>query len=214
MIQWTYENATRCKTLTKVVVATDCDEIAHVIERVGGTVAMTDPDLPTGSDRVAAVAKEYPDMDIIINLQGDEPFIRPQMLNDLVEPYLQGENPEMATLAYSLDSSKINDPGVVKVILDQQGNAIYFSRSPIPYFRVADVKVPVYNHMGLYAYRRDFLLNYTNLPQTPLEKAEALEQLRAIENGYKIRVSITGSKTLEVNTPEELEAAQLFEYID
>ncbi|MDR3491281.1 MAG: 3-deoxy-manno-octulosonate cytidylyltransferase [Gammaproteobacteria bacterium] len=213
MIQWTYENASRCHILTKVVVATDSTEIADCIRKVNGDVIMTDPNLQTGSDRVAAVAQHYPDMDIIINLQGDEPFIKPLMLEQLVAPYLAGETPEMTTLAYPLDmKNKYNDPGTVKVITDIQGNALYFSRSPIPYFRT-ETTAPVYNHMGLYAFRRDFLLHYTTLAQTPLEKAESLEQLRALENGFKIRVCLTQEKTLEINTPEEFELAQTFEYI-
>jgi 3-deoxy-manno-octulosonate cytidylyltransferase (CMP-KDO synthetase) len=212
MIQWVYENALRCTALDKVVVATDSDEIATLIKNCGGDAHMTDPDLPTGSDRVAVIAREYSDMDVIINLQGDEPFIKPSMLEQLVSPYLAGENPDMTTLAYPLDfKTKYQDPGTVKVITDIHQNAIYFSRAPIPYFRVNE-KVPVYNHMGLYAFSREFLLHYTTLEQTPLEKAEALEQLRALEHGYKIRVCLTDAKTLEINTPEEFSAAQHFQY--
>lgn len=211
MIQWVYENASRCKLLTDVVVATDSEEIASVIKKIGGKYLLTDPNFLTGSDRVAAVAEHYPHADVVINLQGDEPFIRPHMLENLVSPYLAGETPEMTTLAYPLDMAKFQDPGTVKVITDIKGNALYFSRSPIPYFRATNT-APVYNHMGLYAFRRDFLLQYTQLPQTPLEKAEALEQLRALEHGYKIRVCLTESKTLEINTQEEYERAQEFIY--
>lgn len=214
MIQWVYENASRCKTITEVIVATDSQEIAEVITAIGGKVHMTDSNLPTGSDRVAHVAAHYPQMDVVINLQGDEPFVKPCMLEKLVSPYFQGENPDMATLAYPIDlATKHHDPGAVKVITDLQHNAIYFSRAPIPYFRVK-LDVPVYHHIGLYAYRRDFLMVYRTLPQTPLEKAEALEQLRVIEHGYRIRVSLTEERTLEINTPEELEQAQYFNYID
>jgi 3-deoxy-manno-octulosonate cytidylyltransferase (CMP-KDO synthetase) len=214
MIQWVYENATRCTALSNVIVATDDQDIADVITGIGGNVTMTDPDLPTGSDRVAAVAASHPEADVVINLQGDEPFIRPLMLEQLVAPYLAGEQPEMTTLAYPLDrANKHNDPGAVKVITDLNNNAIYFSRAPIPYFRV-EGPAPVYHHIGLYAYRRDFLLHYTTLPQTPLEKIESLEQLRAIEHGYRIRVCLTEEKTLEINTPEEYEAAQRFQYIE
>lgn len=211
MVQWTYENASRCKLLTKVIVATDSDEIANIITQIGGQVAMTDPDLPTGSERVAAVASNHPDMDIIINLQGDEPFIKPAMLEQLLAPYLAGESPEMTTLAYPLSKDKYHSPGSVKVITDLTGNALYFSRSPIPYYR-SEHHAPVYNHMGVYAFRRDFLLHYPTLPQTPLEKTECLEQLRALEHGFRIRVCLTNEKTLEVNTPEEYEQAQHFEY--
>jgi 3-deoxy-manno-octulosonate cytidylyltransferase (CMP-KDO synthetase) len=212
MVQWTYENAARCKVLSDLVVATDDQEIANVISGIGGKVFMTDPDIPTGSERVAAVAELYPDMDVIINLQGDEPFIKPSMLEKLVAPYLAGESPEMTTLASPLDMNQsYQEPGAVKVITDIHGNALYFSRSPIPYFR-SQTNAPVYHHMGLYAFRRDFLMKYKTLAQTPLELAESLEQLRVLENGYKIRVCLTKEKTLEINTPEEYERAQSFEY--
>jgi 3-deoxy-manno-octulosonate cytidylyltransferase (CMP-KDO synthetase) len=211
MIQWVYENALRCKTLTELVVATDSEEISHLIKTIGGKVEMTDPDLPTGTERVAAVAEHYPDVDVVINLQGDEPFIKPSMLETLIAPYLAGLTPDMTTLAYPLAKEKYNDPGVVKVITDLHGHALYFSRSPIPYFRMQE-PAPVYHHVGLYAFRRDFLMLYKELAPTPLEKTELLEQLRVLENGYKIRVCLTEEKTLEINTPEELERAQSFEY--
>ena len=212
MVQWVYENASRCNVISKVVVATDSEEIANLITSIGGHVEMTDANIQTGSDRTACVAERYPDMDVIINLQGDEPFIKPSMLEQLVAPYLAGETPEMTTLAYALDmQTKYHEAGSVKVITDLKGNALYFSRSPIPYFRTQQ-PAPVYNHIGLYAFRRDFLLHYQTLAQTPLEKTESLEQLRALEHGFKIRVCLTESKTLEINTPEEYEQSQQFQY--
>ncbi len=210
MIQWVYERAAQCQSLTEVVVATDSQEIADVVQTVGGKVCMTDPDLQTGSDRVAAVAEQYPEMDVVINLQGDEPFIEPQMLEQLVAPYLTGESPDMTTLARPLEMEvQYRSPGAVKVITDLKGNALYFSRSPIPYFR-AEEKAPVYHHVGLYAFRHDFLMLYKTLSQTPLEKVESLEQLRVLEHGYRIRVCLTEQKTLEINTPEEYQQAQAF----
>lgn len=212
MVQWVYENASQCKVLTDVIVATDSEEIASVIQKIGGKVMMTDTTFATGSDRVAAVASHYPEMDVIINLQGDEPFVKPHMLEQLVAPYLAGESPDMTTLACPLNmTTDYHNPGAVKVITDLRGNALYFSRSPIPFFRT-DEKAPVYHHIGLYAFRRDFLLTYTTLPQTPLEKTESLEQLRALEHGHVIRVCLTKEKTLEINTPEEYELAQHFQY--
>lgn len=212
MIQWVYENACRCNILSDVIVATDNDEIADVITRIGGKIAMTDPNLPTGSERVATVAHQYPDMDVVINLQGDEPFIKPHMLQQLVAPYMAGEKPEMTTLAYPLEKEKYHHPGSVKVITDLYNNALYFSRSPIPYYRTEE-QAPVYNHMGLYAFRHDFLMHYKNLPATPLEKTESLEQLRVLEHGYKIRVCLTDDGTLEINTPEEYALAQQYVYM-
>lgn len=214
MVQRVYEQAKKCALLTEVIVATDSEEIASVIKDIGGKVAMTDPALKTGSDRVAAVAKAYPDMEVVINLQGDEPFIQPQMLEELIAPYLAGEKPDMTTLAYDLDfNTEYEDPNIVKVITNQLGHAIYFSRSPIPYNRAVLEKLPVWHHMGLYAYTREFLQIYQSLLQTPLEQAESLEQLRALEHGYVIRVCHTAHRTLEINTPEELARAQTFPLI-
>lgn len=213
MIQWVYENASRCSLLAKIIVATDCEEIAALIKKIGGQVELTDPAILTGSDRVAVVASNHPEMDVVINLQGDEPFIKPRMLAQLVDPYLKGETPEMTTLASPLIlESEHHHPGTVKVITDIKGNALYFSRAPIPYFRETVAFVPVYHHLGLYAFRRDFLLHYKTLTQTPLEKAEALEQLRVLEHGFRIRVCLTEERTLEINTPEEYAEAQRFVY--
>lgn len=215
MVQWVYENASRCSIISKVVVATDSEEIAAVIKNCGGNVEITSADLKTGSDRVATVAEKYNDMDIVINLQGDEPFIKPKMLEQLVAPYLAGEKPEMTTLAYKLDMEKeYADSRFVKVITALNGNALYFSRAPIPYFTGANkITAPTYHHLGLYAFRRDFLLLYRNLFQTPLEKAESLEQLRALEHGYTIRVCLTEEKTIEVNDEKDLIAAQDFKFV-
>jgi 3-deoxy-manno-octulosonate cytidylyltransferase (CMP-KDO synthetase) len=210
MVQKTYCAARDCVDIDKTIVATDNEEIAKVVYEVDGEVSMTPSDLQTGSDRVAFVAQQFPEYDVIVNLQGDEPFIQTQMLSELLQPYKNGENPPMATLAYALQSeAEFQDPNFVKVIYDTQGYAIYFSRSPIPYFRVKN-PAPVLHHMGLYAYQRAFLLHYTSLPQTPLEKIESLEQLRALEHGFKIRVTETKLRTLEINTPEELALAQNF----
>lgn len=213
MIQRVYEQAIQCTTLAKVIVATDSEEIANVIKAINGNVVMTDPNIPNGSERVATVAAQHPDMDVIINLQGDEPFVKPEMLTALVEPYLKGEKPEMTTLACPLDfKDEYPNPNFVKVITDKKGYALYFSRSPIPYFRQKEYadNLPVYHHQGVYAFRKDFLALYKTLQQTPLELIESLEQLRVLENGYKIKVCVTPHRTLEINTPEELKLAQSF----
>lgn len=213
MIQWTYENAMRSSLLTEVVVATDSEEIAEVIQKIEGKVVMTDSHLANGSLRVAKAAESYPDMNIIINLQGDEPFIKPAMLDELISPYLRGDSPDMTTLAYPLTPECYEAPSVVKVITDLNNNAIYFSRSPIPYYRNNDsTPVPAYHHMGLYAFKREFLMRYKELAPTPLEKMECLEQLRVLEHGYKIKVCFTKERTLEINTKEEYAQAQTFEY--
>jgi 3-deoxy-manno-octulosonate cytidylyltransferase (CMP-KDO synthetase) len=214
MVQWVYENASRCSRITKVVVATDSEEIAGIIKNCGGSVEMTASNLKTGSDRVAVVAEKYPDMDVIINLQGDEPFIKPNMLEQLIEPFLSNKEIMMTTLAYNINTeSEYSDYRTVKVITDLNNYAIYFSRSPIPYFTTPkNFSVPTYHHVGLYAFRRDFLLLYRNLPQTPLEQAESLEQLRALEHGYRIKVCVTKEKTVEVNDEKDYIAAQNFKF--
>jgi 3-deoxy-manno-octulosonate cytidylyltransferase (CMP-KDO synthetase) len=214
MVQWVYEKASQCPQFNKVVVATDSEEIAALIHSIGGDAMMTDPNIKTGSDRAAVVAEQYPDMDVIVNLQGDEPFVNPEMLTALVKPYLDGESPEMSTLACPLDfNTEFNSPNFVKVLVDKNYYALYFSRSPIPYFRqdvVAKENTPVFHHQGVYAFRRDFLKTYTQLPQTPLEMTESLEQLRVLENGYRIKICLTSHRTLEINTAEELALAQTF----
>lgn len=209
MVQRTYEAAKTCPAFTEVVVATDSEEIATIIKNCGGSVVMTDASIETGSDRVAFVARQYKDMDIVVNLQGDEPFVTEPMLTSLIQPYLNGERPNMTTLANPLDfDTQYKSPDFVKVIIDQFDNALYFSRAPIPYQREIIEDIPVYHHQGMYAFTRDFLLKFTGLPQTPLELSEKLEQLRALEHGFRIRVCLTPHKTLEINTPEELEQAQ------
>ncbi len=211
MVQRTFEAAKACECLNQVVVATDSKEIADLIHQIGGDVEMTGTDCLTGSDRVAIVAKQYPQADVIINLQGDEPFVKPEMLNTLIEPYLIGENPDMTTLASPLDGSyAYRSPDIVKVITNLQSYAIYFSRAAIPYLRTIPSDMPVLHHKGVYAFRRDFLETYTQLEQTPLELAESLEQLRVIEHGYKIRVCWVKEHTLEINTPKELAEAEAF----
>lgn len=223
MIQRTYEKARQCAVFDRVVVATDSEEIAAAVRECGGgeggndngAVEMTDVNIKTGTDRVAAVAERYPDMDVVVNLQGDEPFIQPAMLTALVQPYLDGENPPMSTLAHPLDfATEYQTPDIVKVLCDQHGYALYFSRAPIPYFRqersAIHLALPVFHHMGVYAFRRQFLLQYTKLSQTSLELAESLEQLRALENGYKIRVCCVAGRTVEINTEEDLRAGEKF----
>ena len=211
MVQWVYEAAVKCKDFTKVIVATDAIEIADIIRNVGGQIEMTPSELMTGSDRVAFVSKKYNDYDVVVNLQGDEPFVTPEMLSTLVEPFKNDSSVVMSTLASPFKyESDYNDPNTVKVIFDKNFDAIYFSRSPIPFFREGVREVPVAAHLGMYAYKREFLQKYTDFKQTELEKAELLEQLRVIENGYKIRVGFTDKRIVEINTPEELELAQAY----
>jgi 3-deoxy-manno-octulosonate cytidylyltransferase (CMP-KDO synthetase) len=209
MVQWVYEAAKSCPAFSKVVVATDSEAVAECVRSFGGAVEMTHSNHTTGTDRVAQVAQRYPQMSAIANVQGDQPFVTAQMLTQLVSPYLQGESPAMTTLACPLEQQTgYSDPNVVKVLCDRQNRAIYFSRSPIPYYRNPTSSAPVFHHLGLYAFSRDFLAEYARLTPTPLEQCEGLEQLRVLEHGYAISVCQTDKAVLEINTPADLLQAQ------
>lgn len=212
MVQRVYEAAKRCPDFTKVVVATDSELVADCVEQFGGEVEMTRSDHATGTDRVAEVAQRYPEMRVIVNVQGDQPFVTGQMLTQLVSPYLKGEFPAMTTLACPLDmATSYQDPNSVKVLCDRKNHALYFSRAPIPYFRNSG-DAPVFQHLGLYAFERDFLSKYAQLSPTLLERCEGLEQLRVLEHGFAIRVCLTEKAVLEINTPEDLVKAQALIY--
>jgi 3-deoxy-manno-octulosonate cytidylyltransferase (CMP-KDO synthetase) len=206
MVEWVYEAAASCRHFERVVVATDSDEIAACVHGFGGEVEMTRSDHATGTDRVAEVAERVPEADVIANVQGDQPFVTARMLEQLLEPYLVGDIPEMTTLACPLDPRAAHDPNLVKVVCDRAGRALYFSRAPIPHG--VDGTAPFLHHLGLYAFRAEFLRVYSTLAETQLERCERLEQLRALEHGYRIIVCRTEHAVLEVNTPEDLERAQ------
>lgn len=210
MVQCVYEAASRCTAFDKVIVATDSELVANCVREFGGAVEMTHSGHQTGTDRVAEVASRYPEMSVVVNVQGDQPFVTPVMLTQLISPYLQGELPDMTTLACPLDfKTGYNDPNVVKVLCDRHSRALYFSRSPIPYYRNTGA-APVFHHLGLYAFGQDFLAQYTQLSPTPLENCEGLEQLRVLEHGFSIRVCLTEKAVPEINTPEDLAQAQVF----
>lgn len=207
MLQHVYERASMARYLTTVIVATDDDRIYNVARRFGANVRRTRSDHPSGTDRAAEVASAE-NCDLVVNIQGDEPLIDPSAIDAAVLA-LDGE-PEipMGTLKKRIeDVTEYQNPNVVKVVTDRNLNAIYFSRAPIPYVRdeAERRRTAHFKHIGLYVYRRDFLLNYSDLPVGPLEKAERLEQLRALENGFRIRVVETEYDSLGVDTPEDLE---------
>ncbi len=208
MIQHVYERASLAKRPQRVIVATDHPLVYETVEHFGGEVILTSPDHPTGTDRLAEVARQCPDVDLIINVQGDEPLIQPEVIDQLAEAFALNPDLQMATLMTEMDQSEYHVPSAVKVITDLQGYALYFSRSLIPFPRVA-IHLPVYKHIGIYAYRRDFLLKYAELTPTPLEKTESLEQLRALEHGYRIKVLKTDFKFIGVDTIEDLEKVNL-----
>ncbi len=209
MLQHVFERASLARYLNAVVVATDNDQIASVARSFGAPVRMTRPDHSSGTDRVAEVASADPAA-LIVNIQGDEPLIDPAAIDAAVVGLTSSGAP-MGTLKKRIeDPEEFTNPNVVKVVTDAAGNALYFSRSMIPFGRDS---LPVcFKHIGLYVYRRDFLLEYSRLPVGPLEKAEKLEQLRALENGFSIRVVESEYESLGVDTPEDLErVSKLFE---
>ena len=211
MLQHVYERASQARYLSSIIVATDDERIFEVARSFGARVRMTRPDHASGTDRVAEVASAE-NCDIVVNIQGDEPLIDPGAIDAAILPMTHDSEIQMATLKKRIeDPREVNDPNVVKVVTDLAGDAIYFSRHAIPYDRDA-ANPPVYKHIGLYLYRREFLLAYPALTLGPLEKAERLEQLRALENGHKIRVVETDYESLGVDTPQDLErVCNLFE---
>ena len=204
MICRVYDRASQAKTLSGVVVATDDERILREVEDHGGRAMMTAKDHPTGTDRLAEVAEAYPDVDLIINVQGDEPLIEPSLIDELGRAFDGDAELQMATVMTPMeDEAEQKNPNNVKVVTDKNGCALYFSRSLLPYPR-NDAGTPVYKHIGIYAYRRDFLLAYAKMAPTPLERTESLEQLRALENGYKIKCIRTNARFVGVDTPEDL----------
>jgi 3-deoxy-manno-octulosonate cytidylyltransferase (CMP-KDO synthetase) len=211
MLQHVWERASETRYLTDLVVATDDDRIRSAAEDFGAKVILTRADHASGTDRVAEAASAS-NATIIVNIQGDEPMIDPFAIDAAVLGMLHDENLPMGTLKKRIDREhEINNPGVVKVVTDHAGNALYFSRSPIPFHRDANAHT-YFKHIGLYVYRREFLLAYPDLPVGPLEQAEHLEQLRALENGFRIRVVETEYESLGVDTPADWQlVSELYE---
>ena len=213
MIQHVCHQVAKAKTVGRVIVATDDQRIVTAVKKFGGEVTLTRADHPTGTDRLAEVAEQLEDA-LIVNVQGDEPLINPRMIDQAVQPLLDNPKLQMGTLAGRID--QIDDfysPNVVKVVKDSSGLALYFSRAPIPWPRDltreelagALDRLALYRHIGLYVYRRQFLLDYPQMPKTPLEALENLEQLRALEAGIKLHVAVTEYSCHGVDTPADLE---------
>ncbi len=213
MVQRVYEQASNARSLRHVLVATDHPLIFSHVQQFGGQVVMTSPEHPSGTDRCfEALQKLSTSFDFVINIQGDEPFIQHEQI-DILAAGLQPGQTQLATLVKKIeDTDTLTDPNKPKVILNTAGEAIYFSRQPIPYERGAEAKQwlekhTFYKHIGMYAYRSDILAQITRLPVSTLEKAEALEQLRWIENGYHIQTAITPYDSIGIDTPEDLQKA-------
>jgi 3-deoxy-manno-octulosonate cytidylyltransferase (CMP-KDO synthetase) len=210
MVQRVYEQALQASALSQVIVATDHHLIYDHLQSFGGQVVMTSTDHPSGTDRCyEALQKTGLSCDYVINIQGDEPFIQPQQINILAACLTEGQT-QIATLVKKIaDSDTLFDPNKPKVVLNTNSEAIYFSRQALPYIRGTEAsqwleKYPFYKHIGMYAYRTDILAQLTGLPVSGLEKAEALEQLRWLEHGYRIKVAITPYDSMGIDTPEDL----------
>jgi len=214
MIQWVYERTARATKILQTIVATDDQRIADVVKSFGGRVAMTPSDLPSGTDRVARVVADM-DVDAVINVQGDEPLIEPEAVDLLVDTLLQDDHTPMATLARRITKAdELENYNSARVVIDRDNNALYFSRVPLPFARDLKNKhdwvahFPYYDHIGIYAYRKDFLMQYSSLPVSILEQAEKLEQLRALENGYKIKVGIGEFMPICVDVPQDVDRVE------
>jgi 3-deoxy-manno-octulosonate cytidylyltransferase (CMP-KDO synthetase) len=213
VLQHTYEAASRAKRPSGICVAADCKEIAAEVRSFGGRVELTSPDCPSGTDRVAEIARKLPDVDVLVNVQGDEPEISAAAIDLAVELLETNPAAVMSTLATPIRTKEqLHDPACVKVVFDDFGKAIYFSRAAIPFPRNWDdslltaTPAHFYQHIGLYAYRRDFLLQLASMPRADIEKIENLEQLRVLAAGYTILVGVTDEPTIGIDTPEDYRA--------
>jgi 3-deoxy-manno-octulosonate cytidylyltransferase (CMP-KDO synthetase) len=205
MIEHVYRRAAAATSVSSVLVATDDERILETVRGFGGVACLTSPNHQSGTDRLAEVAAEL-GSEIIVNVQGDEPLIEPAMIDEAVEPLLADPMVVMSTLRRRIDdTADLSNPNVTKVVVDREGYALYFSRAPIPHTRAGRPPAPAWRHVGLYVYRRDCLLQLASLEPTALEAAEALEQLRALENGIRILAVETKYDSIGVDTPDDLE---------
>ncbi len=205
IIQYVYEAAKKSTMAQDVIVATDDERIKSAVEAFGGKCEMTREDHKCGSDRIAEVANRHNDFDYILNLQGDEPQITPEVIDMAIKALIDDESVDISTLVRKITSKEqIENPNCVKCVFDKNFNALYFSRCPIPYERNAN-EADYYAHIGIYGYKKSSLIKMTQLNQTPLEKQESLEQLRALENGMKIKVAITTLNPTGIDTIEDYE---------
>jgi len=205
IIQWVYEKAKQSKLASDVIVATDDKRIFDEVENFGGKACMTSTEHKCGSDRLVEVLQKYENIKIAVNVQGDEPMIEPASIDSAIRVLLEDDKTDLSTLIRKIDEDdEIQNPNVVKAVIDNNGYAMYFSRSPIPYLRNKN-QASTFAHIGLYVYRREALLNMSKLPQSNLEKAESLEQLRALQNGMKIKTAVVNYKPVGIDTREDFE---------
>jgi 3-deoxy-manno-octulosonate cytidylyltransferase (CMP-KDO synthetase) len=212
MIQHVWERAKQSLVLDDLIIACDDERVARVAQDFGAKVVMTAKGHISGTDRIIEVVNPI-DVRIIINIQADEPLVHPRMINAVAQALLDDNKVSMATIMKNIEDERvINDPNVVKVVIDKNNFALYFSRSPIPFHaKETEIKLPIYfKHIGLYGYTKDFLFTYKNLPVSYLERVECLEQLRVLEEGFRIKVIETKYDTIGVDTPEDLEKVKLY----
>lgn len=208
VIQWVWEKGSKCKGIDRVIVATDDERIYNACKKFGAEVEMTSTEHKSGSDRIAEVALRHPEIAFIINLQGDEPLIEEDNIQLVRKGVVEDENADISTLVRLIETEdEVNNPNIVKCVFDLNGYAMYFSRSKIPYERSINTSGAwkFYGHLGIYGYKKEALFKMTKLPQSPCEKAESLEQLRALQNGMKIRVSIVNNVPVGIDTIEDFE---------
>jgi len=207
MIQHVYNCAANCPDISQVYVTTDNERILNCIEDFGGKAVMTEEKHPSGTDRIAEAVEKLglSSDDIIVNIQGDQPVFESSVISDMVKPLLDDKTIPMSTLKYRINNpAEVNNSNIVKVVTDNNDYALYFSRSTIPFYRENPSDQDHFKHLGFYAYRKDFLIEFSRLPGGKLESVEKLEQLRAIENGYKIKVVEAKSDSVEVDAPEDI----------
>lgn len=205
IIQWVYEKAQQAKLADMIIVATDDERIFNAVKAFGGGVEMTSVNHKCGSDRIREVVERHPEISYIVNLQGDEPLIKPESIDSVARNVQEDDNADISTLIRVLtDEEEINNPNLVKCVIDNNGYALYFSRSKIPFERNYGIAT-FYGHLGIYGYKREALMKMTSLEQTPLERTESLEQLRALENGMKIKTSVVDFVPVGIDTLEDLE---------
>lgn len=211
MIRHVYQCADACPDISDVYVVTDDERISRCVREFGGKAVMTDKQHPSGTDRIAEAVRTLglKDDEIVVNVQGDQPLFDPSLISLMVEPLVKDADIPMSTVKYRLkNEADIRNINIVKVVTDNDGFALYFSRSPIPYYREQSSENAYYKHLGFYAYRKGFLLKFTNLPLGRLEMAEKLEQLRALECGFRVKVVETTHDSLEVDVPEDIQKVE------
>ena len=205
IIQWVYEKAMQAKLADLIIVATDDERIFNEVKSFGGEVEMTSTEHKCGSDRIKEVVMRHPEISFIVNLQGDEPLIKPESIDAVIKDVKDDEKADISTLVRVIDEkNEIGNPNLVKCVVDNYGYAMYFSRSKIPFERNENQAI-FYGHLGIYGYKREALIKMTELPQSSYELSESLEQLRALQNGMKIKTSVVDFKPIGIDTKEDLE---------